>query len=111
MSLGEVLRRLLEERDITQRQLADRLNIGASTIGNYMQNIRAPDYEMLKCFADFFDVSIDYLLEYKTNIITSFHEDELLRVFRALTKEQQELFIEQGKLFVAQNNKKKAAQI
>jgi len=107
MSLGEVLRNLLDERDVTQKQLADILNIGASTLGNYMQDTREPDYEMLKCIAEYFDVTIDYLLEHRTNQTISPHEDELLRVFRALTKEQQELYIEQGKQFVIHNHKKR----
>ena len=107
MSLGEVLRNLLEEMDITQKQLADSLNIGASTLGNYIQNIREPDCEMLKCLASYFDVSIDYLLDHRSNKTISSQEDELLRIFRSLTGEQQEFYIEQGKLFIAQNNKKR----
>lgn len=106
MTLGEILRNLLIEKDITQKQLAESLNIAPSTLGNYIQNVREPDYEMLKCFADYFNVSTDYLLNHRANGATSHKEDELLRVFRALTKDQQEIFIEQGKLFIVQNNKK-----
>ena len=107
MSFGEVLRNLLEEKDITQKQLADNLNVGASTLGNYIQNIREPDFEMLKCLATYFRVSTDYLLEYKSNLNISNQEDELLRVFRTLTKDQQEFLIEQGKLLIARYSKKK----
>ena len=106
MSLGEVLRNLLDERDITQKQLADSLNIGTSTLGNYIQNIREPDYEVIKALARFFDVSIDYLLEHRTNQTISVHEGELLRIFRTLSVDQQELFLEQGKLLIVYNNKK-----
>ena len=95
------------ERDITQKQLADILNVAASTLGNYIQNTREPDYETLKRLASFFDVSIDYLLEYRTTQVIYNNEDELLRVFRSLTHDQQELYIEQGKLFIAQNYKKR----
>ena len=107
MSLGEVLRSLLDERDITQKQLAESLNIGASTLGNYIQNIRQPDYEMLRNIAKFFNVSTDYLLEHRSTQVRSVHEDELMRIFRALTIDQQELFLEQGKLFITHNNKKR----
>ena len=107
MSLGEILRSLLDERDIAQKQLADSLNVGASTIGNYIQNIREPDYEMLRSLATYFEVSTDYLLEHRTDQTICFQEDELLRIFRALTKDQQELYIEQGKLFIAHNYKKR----
>ena len=107
MSLGEILRNLLEERDITQKQLADILNVGASTLSNYIQNSREPDYETLRRLASYFEVSTDYLLEFKTAQVSSLQESELLRVFRTLTNDQQELFIEQGKLFIAQNYKKR----
>ena len=107
MSLGEVLRSLLEERGVTQKQLADSLNIGASTLGNYMQNIREPDYEVLRSVAKYFNVTTDYLLEHISNQAKSLYEDELLRIFRTLTTDQQELFLEQGKLLIAHNNKKR----
>ncbi|MCL2820278.1 MAG: helix-turn-helix domain-containing protein [Oscillospiraceae bacterium] len=105
MSLGEMLRNLLDEWDITQKELASNINIGASTLGNYMQDIREPDYEVLKILASYFNVSTDYLLEHKTNQITSINEDELIRIFRNLSVDQQELFIQQGKLLINYNKK------
>ena len=107
MSLGDILRNLMDERDITQKELADSLSIGASTLGNYIQNTREPDYEMLRTIAEYFGVSTDYLLEHKVSEGASHLEIELLRIFRSLTLDQRELYIEQGKLFVAQNHKKR----
>ncbi|MCL2084768.1 MAG: helix-turn-helix domain-containing protein [Oscillospiraceae bacterium] len=107
MTLGEILSNLLTERDLTQKQLADSFNIGASTLSNYIHNTREPDYEILKRFAAYFDVSTDYLLDHRTSRAASHQEDELLRVFRALDKDQQELFLEQGKLLIALSNKKR----
>ena len=106
MNLGDKLRNLLIERDITQKQLAEHLNIGVSTLGNYMQSTREPDYQTLIKLADYFDVTIDYLLDRKSTQTARHMEGELLRVFRAMTKEQQEIYIGQGKLFVIQNHKK-----
>ena len=107
VSLGEILRNLLDERDVTQKQLADNLNIGASTLGNYIQDIREPDYNVLKDLATFFDVTTDYLLEHRTKITSSMQEDEILRIFRSLSLDQQELLIEQGKLLITHNCKKR----
>jgi len=106
MTIGEILRNLLADRDLTQKQLAESLNIGASTLSNYIQNNREPDYGTLKCFADYFGVSTDFLLNHRTKQAVSHQEDELLHIFRALTSDQQELFIGQGKLFVSHNKKK-----
>lgn len=105
MNFGEKLRILIEERAITQKELASQLNIAPSTVSSYVQNSREPDFATLKMLAQFFDVSIDYLLDNKTNSTYTQQEIELLRVFRSMTAEQQELYIEQGKVFIRINKK------
>ena len=105
MTLGEILRNLLTEMDITQKQLAENLNVGASTLGNYIQNNREPDYDTLRALADFFEVTTDYLLNHRTHPASSHNEDELLRVYRALKKDQQELLLKQGRLLIAHYSK------
>lgn len=47
---------------MTQADLADRLGISRSAIGNYEQARRDPDFEILDAVADLFDVDIGYLL-------------------------------------------------
>ena len=108
MNFGDVLRALLEERDITQRQLATDLNIAPSTIGGYAQNTSEPDFETLKRIAKYFGTSTDYLLDYRTGHTANHQEDEIIRIFRSLTVEQKELYIEQGKLFIKLAKKEKA---
>ena len=105
MSFGNILRELLSSRGITQKQLAINLNIAPSTLGNYIQDSREPDYDTLKRMADYFDVSVDYLLEHRSKKANSLVEDELLHIFRSLTPEQRELYIEQGKVMIKLNNK------
>lgn len=106
MSFGDILRNLMEERDITQKQLAIELSITQSTLGGYVQNTREPDFETLKMFAKYFNVSIDYLLDFHPGYIKSKDENEILRIFRSLTREQQKIYIEQGKAFLRLNDKK-----
>lgn len=62
MQFGDRLKQLREEKNIKQSELADIFNISSSTIGMYEQNRRTPDFKLLNKFADFFDVSVDYLL-------------------------------------------------
>jgi transcriptional regulator with XRE-family HTH domain len=63
---------LRKERGLTQEAAAKMLGIARSTFANYENGIREPDNETLKHIADFYEVSIDYLLgreeksEYKT---------------------------------------------
>lgn len=108
MSFGENLRTLIEEKDITQKELAKQLNIAPSTLGSYVQNTREPDFSTLKMIAAYFNVSIDYLLDYSTGNISNHQENELLRIFRSLTEEQKDICIEQCRVFVRINNKDEA---
>ena len=107
MSFGDNLRALIEERDITQKELAKKLNIAPSTLGSYVQYVREPDFATLKIFADFFDVSTDYLLDHSVKKYSTHQENELLRVFRSLNEEQQHICIEQCKVLMLSNQKKK----
>lgn len=59
---SERLKRLRMEKGITQKELADRLHISRSTIAGYESLGKEPDGEKLCALADFFEVSVDYLL-------------------------------------------------
>ncbi|MDE6024799.1 MAG: helix-turn-helix domain-containing protein [Lachnospiraceae bacterium] len=104
MSLGDKLRILIAERNMTQKELASQLNIAPSTLGSYVQNTREPDFSTLKSLANYFDVSIDYLLDYTSNTRNTDNEIEMLRIFRSLTEEQQHICIEQCKVFIRMNH-------
>lgn len=56
--------RLLRERDnLSREQLAKELSISYSTLSKYETNERQPDLTTLKNIANYFKVSIDYLLD------------------------------------------------
>lgn len=61
------LKELRNELKLSQDELADRLKVTRSCIGNYEQGTRQPNYEDLEKIADFFNVDIEYLLG-KTNV-------------------------------------------
>lgn len=61
-TLPERLKLLRAERGLSQNALADLLGLSRGIIGNYEIGARAPDYETLRQFAHFYDVSLDYLL-------------------------------------------------
>lgn len=58
----KILRRLREDKGITQAELGKILSISPSTIGMYEQGRRSPDYDTLNKIADYFGVSTDKLL-------------------------------------------------
>lgn len=61
-SFGEILTSLREERGIYQKELAVILKVSVGTISNYENNIHFPDQEALLQLADYFGVTVDYLL-------------------------------------------------
>lgn len=107
MNLGEVLRKLLEQHNISQKELANELMITPSALGNYIQNTREPDYNTLIKIADYFHVTTDFLLGRSTDDKLTFEETLLINTFRSLTESQQEFYLEQGKLFTKLNHKRK----
>ena len=61
------LKELRRKRGISQLKLALDLNMNQNTISRYETGEREADYAMLIRFADYFNVSIDYLLERTDN--------------------------------------------
>ena len=56
------LKKLRKERNISQLKLALDLNLNQNSISRYENGEREADYETLIKFADYFGVSLDYLL-------------------------------------------------
>ncbi|MCG0278449.1 MAG: helix-turn-helix domain-containing protein [Thermanaeromonas sp.] len=82
-SLGQRLAALRKEKGLSQAELAKLLNVGQSTIAMYEKDKRRPDAETLTRLAEFFQVSVDYLLG-----LTDFRE----RTVYTVNPETQELF-------------------
>lgn len=78
MNFGERLRSLRKDIDYSLRKMADELGISFSALGKYERNEHQPDFDTLEKIAEYFDVSIDWLLG-RTNIRTYdehvFYED------------------------------------
>jgi transcriptional regulator with XRE-family HTH domain len=58
------LKELRKEKNITQIKLAMDLNMSQNTISRYETGERQAGYDELIKIADYFNVSIDYLLEH-----------------------------------------------
>lgn len=97
MTFSEKLRALLDERELTQKRLAVDLQIPPSTLGGYVQGTSEPDFNTLKLISQYFRVSSDYLLDIQSEQVKTSAENDLLRVFRALSPEQQAIYLEQGR--------------
>jgi transcriptional regulator with XRE-family HTH domain len=56
------LKELRKKRRISQQALATALNVNQNSISRYETGEREADYKTLIAFADYFNVSVDYLL-------------------------------------------------
>ena len=60
--LAKRMRELRNEKRIWQEEMASILGVSVSAYRNYETNKREPTAPLIAAFADYFDVSADYLL-------------------------------------------------
>ena len=65
--LGERLKALREGMKLSQQKVADMIGCPQTSIYRYENGTYTPSAEALLWYADYFDVSIDYLLERTDN--------------------------------------------
>ena len=57
--LGNIIKKLREDLNMSQKTIAQKLNVSLSTIGMYETNKRQPNYETLLKISTIFNCSID----------------------------------------------------
>ncbi len=62
MSIGSTIKKLRRERDMTQEQLAEYLDITANAVSQWECDKTAPDISQLPILANLFEVTTDFLL-------------------------------------------------
>lgn len=62
MNFSTMLRKLREEKHLSQKDIAAYLGITRQAVTAYELAKREPDHDILKKLADFYNVSVDYLL-------------------------------------------------
>lgn len=61
-TFGNILEELRKDRKMTQKELSEVIYVTTGTISNYENDRYLPDIEKLIMLADYFNVTIDYLL-------------------------------------------------
>ena len=113
MSFGTILKKLRQDKNLTQDELAKKIDTSRSNIANYENDKNMPSVEILEKLAKLFDCSTDYLLG-KSNIRNpeiEIYKDKIniglsTKDYNPPTKEQQEK-IEEFARFVLKDNLKK----
>ncbi|MBR0519098.1 helix-turn-helix domain-containing protein [bacterium] len=115
----EIIKLLLEEKGISFYKLSKDTGITESTFSQWKKGTNKPSTKILNLLANYFNVSIAFLLGYsnkrkeeKENLILTESEEkfineirenkeqkELITVFQDLTEENKKIFIDIGKTF------------
>lgn len=113
MNFIDRLNELIREKGINNKKLLDDLKLGKNSIINWTQRGNVPNGETLKRIADYFNVSIDYLLG-KTSMKKSAIETDnglsengikLLNMFKDLSPEAQVKVVELAELLKQRHEK------
>lgn len=111
---GNRIKKLREEKQLKQEELAKILSISPSAIGMYERDAREPNDELTLKLAEYFDVSTDYLLGKSDirNPEVEIDKDKIniglsTKDYNPPTKEQQEKIEEFAKFVLKDNLKKK----
>ena len=62
-----VIKKLRTEHNLAQKDLAEKLNVEAYTVSDWEQGRCEPSIDMLIKIADYFGVTIDYLVNHKVD--------------------------------------------
>lgn len=112
------LRELRKSKNLTQKQVAKEINVSAQSYGYYENWINKPDPETLVKLADFFDVSIDFLVgrsdDFDNVTVVSKapngstpQEEELLKFFRGINANDKLSVLRVARSFYLEEQEKK----
>lgn len=114
MSFGNILKKLRQDYDFTQEDLAKKINTSRSNIANYENDKNMPSIDVLNKLSEIFNCSIDYLLgksDVRNTSTIDFSKDELHIALSAEDKgyisEDVKKAIENYAKFVIEEEKKK----
>lgn len=83
VNIGKKLKALRIEKNLTQKQVADRIGLSISAVSSYESGNRYPSYDVLVKMARIFHVSTDYLLgmtDTRNIDVTGLNESEIALV-------------------------------
>lgn len=99
----QILKNLRKNKHYTQEALADFLECTPTTYGRYEKGTRDPDLATLCKLADFFEVTVDYLLGREQTSLQQLppEQAELLRIYEVLPPSQKQGLVQIVKMYAS----------
>ena len=108
MDVSARIRDIIDDRDMTQKELALRLDIRYTTLNNYLKKYNRVPLEVLRSIAVELNVTTDYLFDLAKSperpLSLNNTERKLIENFRSLSKSQKELIL-QNIIFMQNQNR------
>lgn len=107
-TFSDILRQLRTEHGFTQKEIAKHLNISPASYSLYETGKREPKYEILEEIANFFNVSVGYLVSGEKDFIYKVYKNSdaynrLLTLFAGSASLSDELFKQQNLKQISDN--------
>lgn len=86
--LPQRLKELRKENNLSQYKLAEELGVSRGLLSNYEQGSREPDFNTLMLIADYYCVSIDYLMgitNVKQRFLSTEEQNKYYSIFEDIT--------------------------
>ena len=94
MSFGKNLQNLRKELGLEREEFAQSLNITYASLAKYETDKRFPPADVLLDIANYFDVSIDYLLDREPKPFLDPRQKKLLSKFDSLEEDNKQLVLD-----------------
>jgi transcriptional regulator with XRE-family HTH domain len=78
LSIGDTISQLRKQHNLSQSELADKINVSRTIIGNYERNTNTPSIDVIIKLARTFGVTVDFLIGESDN--SSFDMDIVERI-------------------------------
>lgn len=105
LALGKRIREQRKKLNLTQEQLAEKIDVSTTYIGFVERGERSITLGKLTCLANALGVSIDYLLSDTVAVPSSTKEELWLNLLSSATEDEQDLIIDMAKLILNHSEK------
>lgn len=108
VSFGERLRKVREDKGLSQSDLAHKTGFQPSAISHFESGRRSPSFENLKRLADALSVTIDFLLGRESEAKSAGPiAEQLFRDFEQMSADDQESIAKFAKLLAEKNKERR----
>ena len=105
LALGKRIREQRKKLNLTQEQLAEKIDVSTTYIGFVERGERSITLGKLTCLANVLGVSVDYLLSDTVTVPSSTKEELWLKLLSSATEDEQDLIIDMAKLILNHSEK------